>query len=320
MARRQLAGLRPQAYEHPLDTKALDALEKTKGLDTLVRKLNEWGFERLLRVQLTGSYLRVNADNFPDVHASLQEACTVLDLPKTPELYIAGGGDINAFTAGVERPLIVLNSGAIDSLTEDELFFVIAHEVGHIKSNHVFYYQIAEFMPVIGEILGAATFGIGELLGTGLQIALLNWKRTSEFTADRAGLLACQDANVAITAMMKLAGLPHKFKDAVNPEDFITQAREFEALDMDKLSWIAKGLSTMGQTHPWTVMRANQFLTWIDSGEYQRVLDNPQGAPQLPPGVKAFCNQCGRGLVGVESFCPGCGNRLPAWPESLARG
>ena len=102
MARRTLTGLRPQTYEHPADTKALDALQQTRGLETLVRKCNEWGFERLLRVQLTGSHLRVNADNFPAVHDALVEACRTLDLPKTPEIYIAAGGEINAFTAGVE--------------------------------------------------------------------------------------------------------------------------------------------------------------------------------------------------------------------------
>src|SRR5690348_3773886 len=38
--------LPPQAYEHPSDTSTLDALQHTAGLETLVRKLNAWGFER----------------------------------------------------------------------------------------------------------------------------------------------------------------------------------------------------------------------------------------------------------------------------------
>src|SRR5205085_6259860 len=54
--------LPPQAYEHPSDTATLDALQHTAGLDILVRKLNSWGFERVLRVQLTGSYVRATAD------------------------------------------------------------------------------------------------------------------------------------------------------------------------------------------------------------------------------------------------------------------
>ena len=134
---RRLTGLRPQTYEHPLDAQALNALQKTSGLETVVRKCNEWGFERLLRVQLTGSHLRVTPDSMPDVHDKLLAACDVLDLPKVPDLYIAAGDDLNAFTAGVERPLIVLNAGTVDRLTEQELLFVLAHEVGHIIQERV---------------------------------------------------------------------------------------------------------------------------------------------------------------------------------------
>src|SRR5262245_44725924 len=101
MERRKLPGLRPQAYEHPLDARTLNALQNTRGLDTLVRKCNEWGLERLLRVQLTGSHLRVNADTFPGIFDQVRAACDILDLPKVPDVYIASGGDINAFTAGV---------------------------------------------------------------------------------------------------------------------------------------------------------------------------------------------------------------------------
>lgn len=308
MNRKTLTGLRPQAYEHPWDQKALDALQSSKSVATLVAKLNEVGFERILRVQLTGSNIRVTADNFPEIHEKVREAAAILDLPVQPEIYIAAGGEINAFTAGVKKPIVVLTSGAVDLLGEDELFFVIAHELGHIKSGHVLYYQMAEFVPVLGEIVGAATFGVSNLFSTGLEAALLNWKRTSEFTADRAGLLACQDANVAISAMMKIAGLPVKYHTSINTEDFIAQAREFEALDNDKLSWLAKGLSIMGQTHPWTVMRANQFLTWIDAGEYEKVLNAPHEQLQM----KRFCSQCGGTVAGTAAFCPGCGARVGA--------
>ena len=65
MERLQLAGLRPQSYEHPLDSKALDALQNSGGFETLVRKVSEWGLERMLHVQLTGSHLKVSADSFP---------------------------------------------------------------------------------------------------------------------------------------------------------------------------------------------------------------------------------------------------------------
>ena len=306
MSRKTLTGLRPQAYEHPLDSAALDVLQDTGGFDTLVRMLNEWGFERIVRVQLTGSNICVTADNFPEIHEKVHEAGAILDLPLLPDIYISGGGEINAFTVGVEKPIMVLTCGAIDQLSDDELLFVIGHELGHIKSSHVLYYQIAQFVPVIGQIIGGVTFGIGELFSAGIQAALLNWKRTSEFTCDRAGLLAVQDANVAISAMMKIAGLPHKYHASVNTEDFIAQARKFEALDTDTLSWIAKGLSIMDQSHPWTVMRAKEILTWVDSGDYEKVLNTPYEHLAL----HRFCSQCGNAIAGTPLFCSGCGTRL----------
>ncbi|MGB9977622.1 MAG: M48 family metalloprotease [Thermovenabulum sp.] len=69
---------------------------------------------------------------------------------------------------------------------------------------------MAQVFPILGEIVGSITLGAGKLLSTGLQIALLNWVRMSEFTADRAGLLTCQDPEVAASALMKLAGVPQK--------------------------------------------------------------------------------------------------------------
>ena len=311
MGRQNLTGLRPEAYEHPLDRQALDALTNTPGLETLVRKCNEWGLERLLRVQFTGSHLRVTADNFPTVHEALYAACEVLDVPRVPDIYIAPGNEINAFTAGVDHPLIVLNAGAVDLLTDDEIFFVIAHEVGHIKSAHVLYYQIAEFLPIIGGGIGAATFGFGELLTAGLQVALTHWKRMSELTADRAGLLACQDLNAAITVMAKLAGLPQKFYKSLNTEDFIDQARAFEEMDANKLNKLARWVAVANSSHPWTVLRAKEFLRWYDSAGYQQVLEAPQRlAVALPPGIQRYCTECGRGLAGKEQFCPSCGKRL----------
>jgi Zn-dependent protease with chaperone function len=308
----KLTGLRPQAYEHPSDTAALNALTSVKGLDLLVRKLNSWSFDRLLRVQLTGSFLKVTADSFPDLNELLVKACDTLDLPSRPDLYVgSGGGTINAFTACVDQPLIMLTAGAVDALTPEELLFVIAHEVGHIKSGHVLYYQIAEFIPLVGEIVGAATLGFGEWLSAPLQLALMHWQRMSEFTADRAGLLACQDAEVALRTMMKLAGLPAKYFPAINTQDFIKQARDFTAMETEKLNLIAKWLSTMGATHPWTVMRAQHLLQWIDSGEYGAVLKAPQRLPfHAPSGITGYCDQCGRALTGLEQFCPICGRQL----------
>ncbi len=312
-AREKLTGLMPREYEHPSDSRTLNALEGTPGMEKLVKAFYKHGVERLLRIQLTGSHLKLSPDNFAELFDALREACDLLNLPQTPQLYMMNGYGANAFTSGIEQPIIVLTTDCVDLLDRDELMFVIGHEIGHIKSQHVLYHEIASVGP---EILSAAIPGVGGLLSAGLQVALLNWQRMAEFTADRAGLLACQDADKAIGALVKLAGLPRKHFDTFNVEDFIAQAREFEGYDMDRLDRVAKVVSIMGQGHPWTVMRAAEFLKWVDSGDYDALLEDcanrkEGGAASEAP---AFCSSCGTPLAAEARFCSACGAKVGGGP------
>ena len=307
--RQKLIGLMPREYEHPSDRRALDALEGTPGMEKLVRAFYKHGVERLLKIQLTGSHLKLNPDNFPDVFDTLEEVCGLLNLPQLPQLYMMPAYGANALTTGIEQPIVVLNTDCVDLLEREELMFVIGHEVGHIKSQHVLYQEIGAVGP---EILHAAIPGFGALLATGLQVALLNWQRMAEFTADRAGLLACQDADTAIGAMAKLAGLPRKHFDSFNVEDFIAQAHEFEDYDADRLDKVAKVVSIMGQGHPWTVMRAAEFLKWVDSGEYDALLEScaKRKEGEVAAEAAAFCTKCGKELAADAKFCSACGTKL----------
>jgi Zn-dependent protease with chaperone function len=310
MARTVLSGLQAQAYEHPFDGRALDTLRGTPGLEMAVRAFNQHGIEHFLKIQYTGSNLRVTRDNLPEIHATVAEAATVLDLTLLPEIYLQEGGAINAFTSGVEKPILVLNAGCIDHLTEDELFFVVGHELGHIKSGHVLYHQMGSVLPYMSEIFGAIP-GL-PLLSKALEVALLNWQRMSELTADRAGLLACQSRDAAISAMIKMAGLPLKYHSSINTEDFIAQAREFKGFDTNPLDRIAKILSIMGQSHPWTVMRAAEFDHWTSAGGYDRIVTARTIRTQGDQ-IARFCPQCGCRLAfGDERYCPSCGHLIDA--------
>jgi len=193
----ELIKLHPYEYEHPFDTKALNLLQSIPGLDLVVRQFNKHAIERYITIQYTGSNIHITPENYPKIHKLLEIVCDTLYLPDKPDLYLEWGYNINGFTIGVDNPIIVpiivLTSGAIDLLSENELLFLIGHEVGHIKSRHTLYQQMATYLPVITSIIGQYTLGIGKIVSTPLQLALSRWSRMSEFTADRAGLLACQD-------------------------------------------------------------------------------------------------------------------------------
>jgi len=84
------------------------------------------------------------------------------------------------------------------------------------------------------------------------------------------------------------------------------------------LNMIAKWLSTMGATHPWTVLRAQHLLQWVESREYEKVLQAPNRlpSPKTQAGASKFCDQCGHPLTGKEMFCTSCGQQLA---KSLTR-
>src|SRR5215212_3391473 len=176
---RPLAGLSAEELRHPNDTRATDALKKIPGLDKALSKLLEYGLERLYYVDNIASNLRVTPRMFGRLHRSLTWATKILDVPE-PELYVTVDPVPNAFTYGHTKPFITLTSGLVDMLSDEELFFVIGHEVGHIKAGHVLYGTMARNIAAVVALLGQATLGLGALLGQGLVIALYEWYRCAE--------------------------------------------------------------------------------------------------------------------------------------------
>ena len=277
-----LKGLDHSSYEHPFDQKALAALEATPGL-TLAGNFITKQVERVYMVQYTGSHLKVTGNNYPDIYKYLREACKILDVKKVPELYIEWGYNINACTIGSKSPIIVLNSGLIDLCDEDEIMFVIGHELGHVKSNHMLYHMMAQ---VINLVINSIPFG--SVAAAPLQYALYYWDRMSEFTADRAGLLCCQNKDAAVRAFMKMSGMPIKQFNDMNFNTFIQQAKDFKQLDYEGLNKIIKLISIADSSHPWTVMRAAELINWIEGGEYNKYIPDDKSILQEPRKSKVL--------------------------------
>ena len=310
----RLTDLHPHEYEHPFDAAALNALQNVTGLDLLIRQFNKHAVERVFTIKCTGSNLKVTPRNYPDIYGLLQECCAVINLPDVPDLYVEWEYGINGGIIGVDHPIIVLKSGCIDLLSTDELRCVIGHEVGHIKSRHTLYHQMAQALPFLVGIIGNATLGLGNLVSMPLQFALLKWQRMSELTADRAGLLAAQDKTAFMQLLTKMAGIPLKYFGTINTEEFIQQARDFDKLDDDKLNTLVKWAQIAGQDHPWTVLRAAELLRWIDSGDYDAVINRTtrDKIHKVSSGGVTSCRTCGYRLQGDEKFCPTCGEALTA--------
>jgi Zn-dependent protease with chaperone function len=271
MARKSFQNLRSEVYQHPFDRKALSALEKTPGLSLLLKKISEYGIDRLLRLQTQGNEFLVTPTNFPKLYDAFSEACRLLGIASAVDLYLyRGTGHINTYAIGVEKPLVGVNLEALEWLSYEELLFVLGHELARIQGRYLAYQQLALVMPLLKGVISSTTLGLGSMAANGIEVGLYNWIIMTKFTADRAGLLACQDVNTALTALLKLGGLPEQYLSAEVIRTFVTQAREFNLEELGGLDQVTKFFSFMEFKHPWAIMRASELLKWVDEGEYDR--------------------------------------------------
>ena len=230
--------------------------------------------------------IKVNERNFPELYQAFVEACNILDVSPDPELYlIHGTGYIKTLTIGANQPMIIINIDGLESLNYEELIYVFGHELGHIKSNHLLYHQTALILPGLGKVIANSTLGLGGLATNAVEFALYQWMMMAKLTSDRSGLLACQDINVAIATLIKLAGLPVKYINEVVVEEFMAQARDFGSYNLDSLDKFTKMLSFTEPMHPWTTLRTAELLKWIDSGGYQALLSGK--SPESPESPEA---------------------------------
>ncbi|MBK9145915.1 MAG: M48 family metalloprotease [Cyanobacteria bacterium HKST-UBA02] len=293
--------LSSSAFEHPADRAALDAVKKIPVLDKLFARMMELGAERVVRVQHLGQAVHVTPKQCPKIYKIYKEAAEILDVQE-PDLFLSTHPVPNAFTIGVERPMIVLRSGIVDLLTEEELMAVLGHELGHVKAGHVLYKTLAYFLIYMTESL----LGLQGLAKFGIRVALYDWSRKSELTADRAELLVAQDINTCIKLHMKLAGGSWKIYEQMDPDEFLRQADSYEDLDYSTLNKFYKLLHEIPLTHPLPVYRAKEVKAWAESKQYHEIMAGRYPTTDQEIGLRD-CPHCESKVSPSFFFCPDCG-------------
>ncbi len=254
-----------KAYEHPADRAATAALKAVPMLDTVVRKLIEWRYERALRQLYLGSSVKVGERQLPELWAAHTGVCRVLDMPEVYDLYVTSPVPGGAQAIGSGKPMIVFDSLLLQRLGPGEQRVVLAHELGHILSDHVLYVTALN-------ILLSVSNGLPFFLGIpfrAVKAVLLEWYRATELSCDRAATLAVRDPRIVCRALMVTAGaMP---ADRLDLDAFMAQAMEYESWD-DPSDRVRRFFNEIGQTHTYAVRRVSEVMKWVRSGEYDRIL------------------------------------------------
>ncbi|MCH8255630.1 MAG: M48 family metallopeptidase [Gemmatimonadetes bacterium] len=269
--RKILTGIAPVSWEHPADRAALQGLRAVPGFDTAVKKILAFiGGEQGVRLIFQANAVKVGPKQFPRLHSMLADVKTTLDWEKDVELYVSQTPIANAMAVGFDEPFIVIHSGTMSLLNDDEQRVVLGHELGHVMSGHALYHTILYLIVLFGFANLPFLAGLALLP---IRLALMEWYRKSELSSDRAGLLACQSREDSLRLNMKFAGGGDT--SAMDLDVYMEQAKEY-AEGGGPLDTIYKILNTLDLDHPFSSMRAAELQKWIDEGEYDKIVVDGQ--------------------------------------------
>ncbi len=265
--RQRFPEISTRAWEHPADRSGLVALRKLTGFDDVLKKLAGLVSERSVRLMFLATAVKASERQFPELYDMVRDAAYILDLEKVPDLYVSQDPKVNAYCIGMETPVIVVTTGLVELMDEEELRAVIGHEVGHAMSGHAVYRTMLLILTNLAARI--AWIPLGNLAVMALITALKEWFRKAELSSDRAGLLAGQDLQASMRSLMKLAGGASLAE--MNVDAFLEQAEEYDKAG-DLRDSVLKLLQVLPQSHPFAVVRVAKLKKWAESEEYRSIM------------------------------------------------
>lgn len=182
----------------------LDALFERYALDEILESFEEQGGAQPHYDLILATHLRLTDILSPRLAGLFGEVRERLRFKTPVDLFVGGDADMNAFaldSPGGEYPQVVaLTSGTVERMNDDELRFVLGHELGHLHYRH---YRARMVEVALDDGEG------GTRMPALLQRRLESWDRLAEISADRAGFIAAGESlDTAVSTFFKLtAGL-----------------------------------------------------------------------------------------------------------------
>ncbi|MFA1641951.1 M48 family metallopeptidase [Chryseomicrobium imtechense] len=193
---------------------------------------------------IRGNGVRIHQNQFPEIYARTQQLARDMGLAKTPDIFVVQSeGALNAFaTRFLGRDMVVLYSEVFELAREqgqDELDFIIAHELAHVKRRHVWKNLLilpAGFIPFLSQA----------------------YSRSCEYTCDRHAAYMIQNPAAAKRALT-LLGMGKGMYKEVNEDAYVQQIET----ESNAIVWLAEVLST----HPRIPKRVQAISQFAQTGE-----------------------------------------------------
>lgn len=195
------------AFQWSEDGKAMSVLRSITPLTLAAQAISDKVGRRW--IESTFNAILLGEKQLPDVYAQAVLAGRILGMSHMPDVYVSGEIMWDCRTFGSDRDaFVIIGTSLAANFRGAELLFLFAREMGHCRAGHALWKTVIKFL--MGEqmahkgLMGNGLFGaLGSFLSPtalvegAIEMPLLAWARQAEITADRAGLLAVGDEEIA---------------------------------------------------------------------------------------------------------------------------
>lgn len=257
-------------YLHDSDKAAMAALQAIPGFSQVMKAFMKVWNEQQFKIINMSTNLKLGPNQMSKYYNMLPPICEKIGID-VPELYVKLDVYPNAYTYGDTNPFIVMTSGLFETVPDELIPTVLAHECGHIACHHTLYTTMGQAI-----LNGASAFvsGIGNIALYPIQLAFAYWMRCSEFSADRVAAIYEEKSDRIVEMCMRFAGYDKDIMADANVDVFMEQAIEYRKLVNDS-AWnkTLEFITFKDMSHPIGAVRALESKEWEKSERFSLIME-----------------------------------------------
>ena len=253
-------------FIHESDKAALSMLKVIPGFTQVLSTFMKVWNEENMHINNMAMKVRISEEQLPEYYAMLLPICDKLGID-IPEFYLELNPYANAYTTGNTKAAITITSGLLETIPEELLPTVLAHECGHIACHHVLYTTMGRW--ILEGALNAIPMKIAKTALTPINFAFAYWMRCSEYSADRAAILCDGTPDKLFEVCMRLAGMDKDIVHRANLDAFFNQAKEYrEKINQNAANKLREIYQFYRADHPVNSIRALEAKEWANSEDF----------------------------------------------------
>ena len=207
---------------------------------------------------------KVGEDQLPKIYNMVKDACDILGVEKVPNIYITNSNGTNIRVTNRLNPTIFISSDFTWAFKPEELRFLLAREVAHIRLGHLYYLDLIAGMRSFTRM--ALPKFVSEVIVGSIGIKLMQWYKEAEISADRGALVVTGDMDVALQALVKL-NIGANFEDNYPGLNIDAYIKQLSNLKDDRIETASAVIHELENNNPFVTVRVRHLSLWYKEND-----------------------------------------------------